>query len=105
MGLAQSIGYNNTANKQYLYHNNDDDNNVIACNNNTEYIQTTQNNNNNNNISSLLDKDGLLIQGRTKGINIIKELKDICIDHEIDHNNNNNNNSNIDHLMIELNGY
>jgi len=67
--------------------------------NNPSYMQSQQDNSNNM-MSSLLDKDGLLIQGRQKGVNIIKELKEICIDHDAS-----NGSHNADHLMIELNGY
>jgi len=66
---------------------------------NPSYIPSSQENMRVSMRASILDKDGLLIQGRQMGVDVIKELKEICIDHDTASE------SHVDHLMIELNGY
>jgi len=45
-----------------------------------------------------VDKDGFLITGRQKGVNVIQELTNICSEHDSE-------NSVVDHLIIELNAF
>lgn len=48
-------------------------------------------------VGNNFDEDGLIIQGRSKGVDVVKVLKDICLEHDV--------NSPIENLMIEINGY
>ncbi|KAL7535373.1 hypothetical protein ACHAXR_011126 [Thalassiosira sp. AJA248-18] len=47
--------------------------------------------------SSHLDNDGMQIAGRQKGVDIVKELRDICLEHEMS--------SPVENLRIELNSF
>ena len=48
-------------------------------------------------VSSHLDDEGMLIAGRQKGVDVIKELRDICLEHETS--------SPVENLRIELNSF
>ena len=47
--------------------------------------------------SSHLDDDGMQIAGRQKGVDVVKELRDICLEHEMS--------SPVENLRIELNSF
>lgn len=47
--------------------------------------------------SSHLDDDGMHVVGRQKGVDVVKELRDICLEHEIS--------SPVENLRIELNSF
>jgi len=49
------------------------------------------------NSNSHLDGDGMQIAGRQKGVDVVKELRDICLEHEMS--------SPVDNLRIELNSF
>lgn len=51
----------------------------------------------NNATSSHLDDDGMQITGRQKGVDVVKELRDICLEHEMS--------SPVENLRIELNSF
>ncbi|KAL3799014.1 hypothetical protein HJC23_005153 [Cyclotella cryptica] len=51
----------------------------------------------NNVAASHLDEEGMLITGRQKGVDVIKELRDICMEHETS--------SPVENLRIELNSF
>jgi len=49
------------------------------------------------NTSSHLDEDGMQITGRQKGVDVVQELRDICLEHETS--------SPVENLRIELNSF
>jgi len=114
---SQSIGYDTLAlyNKrlniqqqegleeddEYLSDEHDDDSEYKAWLDETNKISGGQGkamgimswDNNNSNT----DQDGLMIAGRSRGVDVVKELKSICMEHDSF--------SPIENLMIELNGF
>ena len=118
---SQSIGYNiHTLYKKRLLNQEkdglDDDDDYVSDehDDDSQYLNMVQETNRNvilprgdnatNVVSSNFDdsnynfnQEGLMITGRSKGVNVVKEMKAICMDY--------NSNTPVQNLMIELNGF
>jgi len=80
--------------------------NIIEDTNNSNNVLPRSNTSNQNRTDVMLstpastynlDEDGLMITGRSRGMDVVKELKAMCMEHE--------STSPIENLMIELNGF